>query len=295
MKALSGGLQSHLDSGSTTMSYCWKLTRTDGAVQGYTDHDRDLAFGGLTYLASSGFTSSQLSQKLGLSVDNLDIEGGLNADTINEADLASGLYDNADVEIWWVNWQDTDELVQLSKGNLGEVTRGKSGFEAEFRSISHVLQQKTGRTYMGYCDTKIGGPRCGVNLNVPAYQGNATISIIQGRRFTVTGLSAYESGWFDSGLLTFTSGANDMAVYEVKRFVRSGAVDVVELWFPTTSIVTVTDTFSITAGCGKDSVTCRAKFGNIDNFRGFPHMPGNDAMTAYPIIGDGSDGKSLFK
>lgn len=295
MKNLVFGLQGHLDTGATSMAYCWKVTRTDGEVQGFTEHDRDLTFSGQTYLARAGFTSSQLSQKLGLSVDNLDIQGGLNTETINEDDLAAGLYDNAAVEIWWVNWQDLTQTILMSKGNFGEVTRGRTGFEVEFRSITHALQQKKGRSYMKPCDAKIGDSRCGVNLNQAAYKGTGTVSAINGRRLTVTGLSAYTADWFNSGVLTFTSGANNLAIHEVKRFSRTSTGDVIELWFPTANPVLVPDTFTVTAGCDKSKATCLAKFGNIDNFRGFPYMPGNDVLTSYPVVGGGADGQSLFK
>ena len=40
------------------------------------------------------------------------------------------------------------------------------------------------------------------------------------------------------------------------------------------------DTFTVTAGCDKQFATCQAKFANAVNFRGFPHMPGNDFITA---------------
>ena len=35
-------------------------------------------------------------------------------------------------------------------------------------------------------------------------------------------------------------------------------------------------------GCDKAFETCRARFGNGDNFRGEPHLPGNDLLTRYP-------------
>ena len=104
MKTISEDLQSHLNSGVTTLCWCWKITRNDGAVQGFTDHDTDLAFDGVTYEAASGFTASEVQSSLGLAVDNLTVVGALNSSTINEADLAAGLYDDASIEIWRVNW-----------------------------------------------------------------------------------------------------------------------------------------------------------------------------------------------
>ena len=52
--------------------------------------------------------------------------------------------------------------------------------------------------------------------------------------------------------------------------------------------------FVIYAGCDKRFDTCRAKFANTLNFRGFPHMPGNDAVVAGPIAGQRMDGSSRF-
>ena len=53
------------------------------------------------------------------------------------------------------------------------------------------------------------------------------------------------------------------------------------------------DAFDIKAGCDKQFATCREKFSNAANFRGFPHMPGNDFLAAYPNRGDvGLDGES---
>lgn len=66
MKTLSAGLQVHLDTGTTTMCHCWRVTRSDGVVQGFTDHDENLAFDGTTFLAESGFTATQVQHTLGL-------------------------------------------------------------------------------------------------------------------------------------------------------------------------------------------------------------------------------------
>ena len=41
------------------------------------------------------------------------------------------------------------------------------------------------------------------------------------------------------------------------------------------------DTLKLTAGCDKTFKTCREKFGNGLNFRGFPHLPGSDFAYGY--------------
>lgn len=51
MKQLSPEFEAHLKSGSTTLCWCWRLTRRDGVVSGFTDHDRDVSFDGTVFEA----------------------------------------------------------------------------------------------------------------------------------------------------------------------------------------------------------------------------------------------------
>ena len=50
------------------------------------------------------------------------------------------------------------------------------------------------------------------------------------------------------------------------------------------------DTFDISAGCDKRAATCKAKFANFLNFRGAPHMPGNDVLVRHPARETRRDG-----
>ena len=87
MKSLTANLQTHLDSGTTTLAWCWRLTRNDRAVFGFTDHDRPLAFDGTTFEPESGFTASEIRSGSDLSVDAQEAEGVLTSDTITETDI----------------------------------------------------------------------------------------------------------------------------------------------------------------------------------------------------------------
>ncbi len=176
MKTLPDGMQAHLDSGATTLCWCWKLTRRDGAIYGFTDHDTDVVFDGVTYSADSGFTATELQSSLGLSVDNVDVDGALSADFITEEDISAGLYDGAGVEVWRVNWMDLDQRVLMRAGNLGEITRGDTYFSAEVRGLAAELQQKQGRVYQAGCDAVLGDERCGVDISDPAFSASVTVS-----------------------------------------------------------------------------------------------------------------------
>ncbi len=295
MKTLSPALQSHLNSGTTTLCWCWKIVRNDGATLGFTDHDVPLTFDGITYEGVSGFTASEVQSTLGLAVDNLTVLGALNSDTINEADLAAGLYDNASIEIWRVNWTAPDQRVLMRKGNLGEVKRGRTAFQAEVRGLAHLLNQPVGRAYGYSCDADLGDARCTIDLSNPLYRGVGTVATITDpRRFTATGLDSFADQWFSAGKLTWTSGANANRAMEVKRHGVVGTRVSVELWQQMSESIAVGDAFIVTAGCDKQFSTCKAKFDNAVNFRGFPYMPGNDAVTAYPTQTQTLDGGSRY-
>ena len=64
-----------------------------------------------------------------------------------EADLARGLYDDARVEIFRVNWAAPEQRVLMRSGSLGEVRRAGLTFTAEVRGLAHYLQQPKGRLY----------------------------------------------------------------------------------------------------------------------------------------------------
>jgi uncharacterized phage protein (TIGR02218 family) len=297
VKSLPSGLQDHLDSGTTTLCWCWRLTRRDGTVMGFTDHDEDVAFAGLTYEAATGFSASEIQSQLGLAVDNLTAAGALSAAAITEDDLARGLYDDAGIEIWRVNWMAPDQRVLMRKGNLGEVTRGKTAFQAEMRGLAHKLGQPVGRAYLRVCDAALGDARCGVDLDAAGHHGAGSVAaLLTGRRvFTADGLSDFASGWFSGGRLVFAGGANDGLAMEVKSHGKSGSAVTIELWQEMPEILALGDGFTITAGCDKSFAACKAKFSNAANFRGYPYMPGNDAVMAYPNRADGNlDGKSRY-
>ena len=44
---MTAALLDHLKAGVTTVCQCWAVTRSDGTVLGFTDHDLPLVFGGI--------------------------------------------------------------------------------------------------------------------------------------------------------------------------------------------------------------------------------------------------------
>lgn len=288
MKQLHPGLAAHVASGATMLCWCWRLTRRDGVRQGFTDHDRDIVFGDTVFEAAAGMTASEIRDSAGLSVDNLEVTSAVTSERLAEADLAAGLYDNAAIEIFRVNWSAPEQRVLMRRGNLGEVRRAGQAFTAEVRGLAHTLQETRGRLFQYACDADLGDRRCGVDLTSAKFFGlGALVSVASPRRLTVSGLGNFASGWFTHGLLTFTSGAAEGQSVEVKQHAVAGNTVSIELWSAARLPLMSGQTFAVTAGCDKAVGTCAAKFSNVANFRGFPHMPGNDFLTVVSRPGSG--------
>jgi uncharacterized phage protein (TIGR02218 family) len=295
VRTLDAGLVAHLATGVTTLCRCWKVTRGDDVVQGFTDHDRAIVFDDVTYEPESGFDASEETSATGFAVGGLEVLGALSSDRLSADDLAAGLYDGAEVRVFLVNWTTPEERHLLRTGHLGEVTREDGAFRAEIRGLAAQLDQPNGRVFRHACDADLGDARCGVNLAAAAFRGTGAVTVATGRRrFVASGLGDFAAGWFERGRLTWTSGANAGRAIEVRAHrVLSGDV-ILELWQPMHFDVAGGDAFAVTAGCDKLFGTCVAKFANGTNFRGFPHMPGNDFALSYARAGDVNDGSPVI-
>jgi len=291
MRALDPNLKAHLESGATTLASCWRITRRDGLILGFTDHDRALNFDGTDFIPDSGATGSAIAASADLSVDNAEIEGALSAAALAAEDLITRRYDGADVEIFRVNWAAPDQRVLLKQAVIGEVVRDGDSFRAELRGLSHHLDPTIGRVYQRLCDVNLGSPECGVDLGLPQYKtSGSVIALRDSQSFIADGFSGFSDSWFAHGLLTWVTGANAGLSAHIKAQTQSGAVD---LWLPAGAAIAIGDMFTASAGCDKRFETCRTKFSNAINFRGFHLMPGNDFAVSYPLRSEKNDGGKL--
>ncbi|WP_375410318.1 DUF2163 domain-containing protein [uncultured Methylobacterium sp.] len=293
MRDLPPDLAAHVASGATTLCHCWSLTRRDGAVLGFTDHDRDLVVAGLAYAARSGLEAAEASAELGFAVGGGEVAGALRSSGIEEADVAGGLYDGASVETWLVDWTNPETRLLLDVGTVGEVRRTGGAFVAELRGLMQDLDVERGRTYRATCSADLGDGRCRVNLADPRFHTTGTVSALSTSvGFAVTLAGSFPDAWFDGGRLTWTEGANAGLSADIRAQVGGGLV----LWEMPPREVAIGEAFSLTAGCDKHLSTCRGRFANVLNFQGFPHMPGNDFVLRYaPGSGPALDGGSLFR
>jgi len=215
MRDIPTELADRIESGAAGLCHVWRLTRPDGVVMGFTDHDRDLEVDGVICRAASGWTAGVMETAAGLAPGETVAAGGLDDVAITEADVAAGLYDNSRVELWRLDWSDPALRVLIASAVLTQIRREGDRFTAELAGPLARLEAVVGRTYGRDCDARLGDERCQVNLT--SFPG---------------------------------------------------------------------------ASCDKRWETCVGVFGNGANFRGFPDIPGDDFLTAYPVEGGRHDGGS---
>lgn len=280
---------------STTQAGAWIVRRRDGRVFGFCDHDRPLTVAGVVCEPSAALTPSEASASLGMAADEMDAAGALSSATLTERDIAAGLWDGAEAEAFEVDWV-TQEARSCGRFTLGGVERDGSAFRSELRSRAAGLDRAQGRAFLNTCDARLGDARCKVALDLPGRRATATVVAAAGLSVTVSGLGGIVLGHLSRGQARATSGACvGLDALEIRSATRVGATTILNIWRRPAAALVAGDTLEVTVGCDKTFATCRERFGNGDNFRGCPHMPGNSAVTEYARRGDPrQDGGSRY-
>ncbi len=294
MNGFPAPLAAHLGGAVTTLCHCWRVRRKDSVVLGFTDHDAGVVADGTAFEPRSGFAASEARQTLGLAGDAADVEGALSSDDIRAEDIATGRFDGAEVETLVVNWRDPTQFAVLRTATVGKITRSDNRFVAELNGIGQALEASQGRTLRRTCDARLGDRRCGFALSTPGYQAAGRVAAAGADgTLTVAGVAGYPPGWFTDGLLTVTDGADAGRSARIALALAEAGQTLVSL-DPGAGLAPASGSaVTLSAGCDKAFSTCRTKFANSLNFRGFPHLPGNDAGYAYVTEGGVFDGAPL--
>ena len=287
-------LHAHLATGVTTVARAWAVTRRDGAVFGFTDHDRELTFDGVVFKAETGLSARALAQSTGLSVDNTEAMGALSDTSISEKDIAAGRFDGAEVVAWLVNWADVDARRVMFRGHIGEVRRSAGAFHAELRGLTEALNRPVGRVYQKPCTAVLGDSGCGFDLNTGGYVFEGVLEgVDEARVFRAGPLGGFDTGWFQRGRLTVLTGDAEGLSGMIKRdHLAPDGTRLIELWEPLRAQPAASDSVRLVAGCDKRFETCRLKFGNTINFQGFPDVPEDDWITVQPAMAKARNGGS---
>ena len=293
MSGLNSALETHLGTGVTTICRCWALSRRDGVVMGFTDHDTVLAFDGISFKPDTGLSALALQQSTGLSVDNTEALGALSDTAVREDEIEAGRYDGAEVRAWLVNWADVDARQLQFRGTVGELKHAGGAFEAELRGLTEALNVPLGRTYQKSCSAVLGDEECTFDLDTPGYVSERAAEVVTDRRvFRFADMAGFAPDWFRHGVLKVQGGVASGLQGMIKRDIVEGDARVIELWHPLGAEVAAGDLLRIEAGCDKRMPTCQFKFNNLLNFQGFPDIPGDDWTISDPTRSPRLDGGS---
>lgn len=277
MKTLNVPFLSHLSQEVTTLAYLWKVVREDGAVYGFTSHDKPIEHDGITYEASAGFVPTTVDTGNGLAVDDVELEGAISSDAITQEDLLAGLWDRAEVTLYQVNYQDPSMGVNLlRRGWLGEVNAGTNNFVVELRGMNQRLAQQIGKSYSPICRANFCDNQC--KLDLEDFQVTGSVTSVTDMRVFADSARTEADGYFNNGYITFTSGANNGLSREVKDYASNEIT--CELAFPFQ--IQAGDAYEMFRGCDKTLATCRDVYNNVVNFRGEPYIPNTDKQIEGP-------------
>jgi uncharacterized phage protein (TIGR02218 family) len=294
VRTIPAPLLAHIQSEVTTLAVCWRIERSDGVLILGTEHDRDIdintgAYPGV-YVAQAGITGSNVRSTSDMSVDNMEVTGAINQGDLNlvdlsAADIEAGLFDDASVVLFMVNWQAPDDgQIVLRTGNIGEISRTAEGqYRTELRGLAQKLTQNIVRTYGSSCDAELGDGRCGVNIYGLLITGTVA-AVTSNRQFTATldaGSPVPDEGFFNGGLMTWTAGANDTYTMEIKQDTYGSPAEIL-LYLSMPYDVEIGDTFTMQPGCDKSAAMCKGRFNNLVNFRGHgAWVPGVGEMMVF--------------
>lgn len=294
MKTLPPGLSDHLSGEALTLCSCWQLELSDGSILGFTDHDRDLVFDGMLHEAATGFDAGAWEAATGLAPDSGGIAGALRSGRISEADIRARRYDDAVLRHYVVNWQTPTENLLMGVYRFSEIVREGEAFRAELQTSAARLDQSVGRRYEKRCSADLGDGSCGIDLAAMTVQGTI-LSVAPGGLLAIAGIDSHEPGWFTGGRLTFSDGPNAGHAVEISyHFVSAGSGQThVSLWQEPPEAVVSGGVVLLSPGCDKAFSTCRDRFSNHLNFRGFPHLPDRDFTFSYASNSQNMDGGPL--
>jgi uncharacterized phage protein (TIGR02218 family) len=263
---------------------------TTGAVSnqliGFTDHDQDITYDKVAYEGDGGYTPSATVNSGDLAVDNLDVYGLIDSIKVSEADILSGKYDYCRLWLFLLDYTNVAlDTGTIKYGRIGEASLQRDLFTAEFRGLSQALSQDTISHYMPPCYATVGDDSCQVDLTAAANNDSGSITtLVSQRKFRDTSIGEAD-GWWSGGILHWTSGNNAGREMEIKLHLLSDAAEgnepTLELLEGEFGALQIGDAYTMTVGCDKSMATCKDKFANVVNYRGFPHLPGLSELLNY--------------
>lgn len=161
-------------------------------------------------------------------------------------------------------------------GRVAQVDCGRSIATFTVNSHLELLNQNMPRNlWQQSCVNTLFDTSCTLSVASFAVAGTALTGSASN---SLNAMIAQATGYFDLGVITFTSGVNNGISRTVKQYIE-GSPGTISLIAPFPNAPAAGDTFNAFPGCNKLQPTCQNKFSNLANFRGFPYVPENETAA----------------
>ena len=265
------------------MADLFRITLSNGQILRHTNADMPVVWDGQTYEAHKLIIKRGATRvAVGLDVDSNTLEIAAEPDyrleglQWSEAALGGAL-DGARVvieRIFFSDWATPVGAVVIFSGRVSDVSGSRSAVKVDVKSDIELLNVSSPRNiYQAGCMRTLYDGGCKVNREKFTVNGRVTANSTTGTELACNLTQA--DGWFNQGVIKFTSGRNAGLSRTVKEHKNGRLSFALRLPFPPQS----GDVFKIYPGCDKRQETCGKKFNNIVHFRGFPYIPAADTIT----------------
>lgn len=259
----------------------YTLYLVSGATYYYTSGDRTLPLSGNSYLATGPtFRRGQTRSTVGVQVDNLEVElSAKETDLLGTTPWLHALADGAlDGARMLVERFISDSWENLAPGKIYQFSGrvridSMDRLTAKLSVVSDLilLNQKLPRNvYQSTCLHTLYDAGCTKLKADFTVSGIGTDSGSTASLIVAGSLGPYGVGYFDLGVITFTSGS----LAGQRRTVRAHSYNLITPVVPFSGAPSGGSTFSIYPGCNKlREGDCLTKFNNQINFKATPYVP----------------------
>ena len=219
---------------------------------------------------------------VGIEVDNMNVTLYAGANNLVQGIpfpqfTNNGGFDGARLQVdrcFMATYGDTSAgVVNMFAGTVSDVKPSRTEVALTVSSDMQLLTTPMPRNvFSPACSHILFDAGCTVNK---ASYGASSAVAAGSTNLVINASLAQATGYFDTGTITFTSGA----LAGVTRTIKSYTVGIITLSLQLPSVPSIGDTFTAYAGCDKSQSTCNSKFSNVLQFRGFPYIPVPEASS----------------
>jgi uncharacterized phage protein (TIGR02218 family) len=251
------------------------ITRTDGTIIRIAESETQIVVLGDAYQVLPGFQISAVKHTANGEVPSCQfVAVHENGGVFNTADLDTGLFDGADVQVYIIDRMDLTAKGLLFSGAIATISYDIENhvvFDVKGPAVSARVLMTQKRSPM--CRTDLFSVLCG--LDPASYDVATTVdTIVNAFNFTVTGALAQADGYFNQGVCVTADGAS----FEIANWSQS--TQTITAYLPCSRLLTAGVGLTLYPGCDKTlGANGCPKFSNQLNFQAEPHFLGTAAAA----------------